>query len=45
MAMPGVTGQNDVTIENAHTVGDFPTIFHRVYVLLDPIQGEVDRNA
>ena len=29
--MTGLTGQDDVTVENAHTVGDFQTMFNRAF--------------
>ena len=43
MATPDQSGQDDVFIDNANTVGDFQVILHRLVQLLDRNATELDR--
>ena len=42
---PGLSGQDDVTIENSTTVGDFQSLLTRAFVLIDRVTQEAERHV
>lgn len=44
-ANQGQSGQDDVYIDNAHTVGDFQVIMHRMVALIDRTSQELERTS
>ena len=45
MAAVGETGRGDVYIDNAHSVGDFQVILHRLQDMIETMQNEMEMNG